>query len=228
MAHGITGRLVTAGTSHGGLALSGCGEEAFLAESSIAEAVAHTGRAEERFASGKGSATCRMKLTPWGNAVDVRKHDTKSRLTARRLREVEYILVSRPDSQHTTDRSGRPPPDGRQPEAARGTVKPLSGTKGRDEDRGAKPPQTFLESFSVEARVMEIGPAGSHLPKSREITLLNLEYLPRGAPSSNRGGFLVQVQRKAEPIGCWANCSDASLPAEIAWRDPASRASSHM
>jgi len=37
MAHGITGRLVTAGTSHGGLALSGCGEEAFLVESSIAK-----------------------------------------------------------------------------------------------------------------------------------------------------------------------------------------------
>ena len=48
-----------------------------------------------------------MKLTPWGKAVDVRKDDTKSRLTARKLREAEYILVSRPDLQHTTDRSGR-------------------------------------------------------------------------------------------------------------------------
>ena len=48
-------------------------------------------------------------------------------------------------------------------------------TKEKDEVQGAKPPQTFLECFSVEAGMLEMGLAVAHLPKLQEVTLLNLE-----------------------------------------------------
>ena len=51
-------------------------------------------------------------------------------------------------------------PDGRQPEAAQGSVKPRSGTKGKDELRAAKPPQTFLESFSTVHEALDSDFAG--------------------------------------------------------------------
>jgi hypothetical protein len=90
-----------------------------------------------------------MNLTDCGNAaVPERLDRIRSKATARILLGAEYIFLSRPDLQLTTDRFGGSLPDGRQPEAARGTVEPRSGTKGKDGVRGAKPPQTFLERFS--------------------------------------------------------------------------------
>jgi len=50
-------------------------------------------------------------------------------------------------------------------------------TKEKDEVQGAKPPQTFLECFSVEGRVLEMELAAAHPPKLQEVTLLNLEDL---------------------------------------------------
>jgi len=42
-------------------------------------------------------------------------------------------MFSRPDAQRTTDRFLSGPPDGRQPEAAQGAVKPRSGAIAEDD-----------------------------------------------------------------------------------------------
>jgi len=69
----------------------------------------------------------------------------KTAATARTLRGAEYIFISARTYNSPQSVLDGSLPDGRQPEAAQETVEPRSGTKGKDEVRRAKPPQTFLE-----------------------------------------------------------------------------------
>ena len=80
--------------------------------------------------------------------------DTKRKLTARILRGAECIFFSRPDSNSPQTALWAALPDGRQPEAAQGAVEPRSGTNGKDEEGGTKPPQTFLEEFLPEHQTL--------------------------------------------------------------------------
>src|SRR5882762_809887 len=111
-------------------------------------------------ASGRGSAARRMKLTPCGNATVPERQDINRRATARMLRGAEYIFSPARTCNSAQTVLGGTLPDGRQPEAAQGTVEPRSGTTVKDESRRAKPPQTFLKCFWSGARSSEFRSGG--------------------------------------------------------------------
>src|SRR5882762_88721 len=142
--HGFTDGTLTGGASQGELRSPFAMVAACGAGTTLPGSLVHA-RPSGKLARGRGSAAWPMKLTACGSATVPERLDAKRTATARKLRGAEYIFLSRPDLQLTTDRPGGSLPDGRQPEAARGRVEPQSGTKGKDEVRGAKPPQTFLE-----------------------------------------------------------------------------------
>ena len=180
--HGFTEGALTAGKSaQDELASLAVGAPANRTAPVFSKFVIHAaGRADE-LPGGRGSAGCPMNLRPCGNADVPAKFDTKISATARMLRWAEYIF--------SPARTCNPPqtvlrgslPDGRQPEAARETVKPRSGAKKKDEGRGAKPPQLILECVLVAYGISDSKLRSSHQLEPQEVTSLNLENLVPGS-----------------------------------------------
>src|SRR6266550_9361108 len=105
--HGFTDGTFTDGVSQGEprslpAAVAACGAGTALPESLVQGA-----RPTSRLASGRGSAARRMSLTACGNATVPEKLDIIRRTRARMFLGAEYIFLSRPDLQLTTDRPRR-------------------------------------------------------------------------------------------------------------------------
>jgi len=107
-------------------------------------------------------------LTPCGNATVPESHDMNRRPTARTLRRAEYIFILPPGpaTHH------RPSPAARflmsvNWKLPKERQNPRSGTNVKDESRGAKPPQTFLECFSAAGEVLNSGRVECHPPERR-------------------------------------------------------------
>src|SRR6266478_2536174 len=105
--HGFTDDTFTGGVSQDEprslpAAVAACGAGTALPESLVQGA-----RPTSMLASGRGSAARRMNLTACGNATVPERLDIIRRTTARMFLGAEYIFLSRPDLQLTTDRPRR-------------------------------------------------------------------------------------------------------------------------
>jgi len=84
------------------------GVAAYGAETALPESPMQGARPTGKLASGRGSAARRMNLTVCGNTTVPERLDIiKRRTTARMFLRAEYIFLSRPDLQLTTDRPRR-------------------------------------------------------------------------------------------------------------------------
>src|SRR5260370_16598758 len=142
--HGFTVGAVTGCVSQLGLSSSGAGVAGLETPTGFPSSFVYDAGPRGALARGSGSAAGRMNFVICARVSLPEKFNTNKRATARMLQVAEYIFFSCPDLQRTTDRPRRQLPDGRQPEAARRTVKPRSETKDQDQSCRANTPQTLL------------------------------------------------------------------------------------
>src|SRR5260370_4739535 len=143
--HGFANGTLTRGVSQGEPGSPLAKVAAFESAAAPTASLMHGARPRGKLASGRGSAARRMNLAACGNATVAERLAMKRTATARMFLSAEYIFSPARTCNSPQTVPGGSLPDGRHTEARQGTVKPRSGTKRKDEVRGAKPPQTFME-----------------------------------------------------------------------------------